>query len=49
MQGIIEATARERQENDKKGELIRAALLALLAGLLLIASEASILGAEGVL
>lgn len=49
MQGLIEATARERQENDRKGELIRAALVALLAGLLLIASEAATLGAEEVL
>lgn len=49
MRGVIEAIALERQQNDRKGELIRAALLTLLAGLVVIASEAAILGAEGVL
>lgn len=48
MQGVIAAIARERRENDRKGAVIRAAFLALLIGLLLIAAEAAMLGAKGV-
>lgn len=48
MRGLVEAVGRERRVNDRKTEIVRKALLALLLGLVLIAAEAGILAAASV-